>query len=507
MKSVIKFLFSSIFIFIILFFIVLFTLLYFIYYYKNYFLYLYLLFLFFNLILIVYILNKKQDPGYHISWLTLILSFPGIGFLIYVFLHLPLTSTKTKIKLNELRKQSIINLKSDEVTLNNIKNDSNSKFINYMYNCGNFPIYQHTESYYFENGINFWKDLIGELRNAKKSIFLEFFIIEKGIMWDQILDILKEKVKEKVEVRILYDGMCSTFLLPSYYHNKLKKLGIKCQVFAPIKNIISTYHNHRDHRKLCIIDGNIAYTGGINLSDDYINLTNKFGNWKDSAIKIKGVGVKTFMCSFLEMWNLSLKQSENFSKYLSDYSKDNKQSGYVLPYVDQPFSKERIGKNVYLDIINNAKDYIHIITPYLVLDNELLNQLVYAAKKKIKIQIIMPHIPDKKLVYYLGRSYYYELIDAGIDIYEYLPGFTHAKIITSDLEKAIVGSTNLDYRSLYLQYESNIYFYKNKIIFNIEDDFKKTKNKCKKITKKDIEKFPLYQKLIGKILRLFAPLL
>ena len=503
MKKIVKIFCSNIFLFVLLFAIMLFFLFHFIYDFKNYFLFIYLFFLVLNFIFVIYILNKRQDPGYHISWLILILSFPGIGLFIYLFLNFPLITNQTKKKLKILKQQT----KQYLISENPIKDDSDSPYINYMYHYGSFPIYQNTTTTYFNDGTIFFNDLIRELRKAKKTIFLEFYIIKNSYMWNQILAVLKEKVKENVEVRVLYDGMCSICLLPNNYPKKLRKLGIKCQIFSPIINIISTYQNHRDHRKLCIIDGMIAYTGGINLGDEYIHIKNRYGYWKDSAIKIKGEAVKTFTCTFLEMWNLSSKQIENFSKYLPNIYTNRREEGYVLPYVDDPFSHERISKNTYLHIIHTSKKYIHIITPYLVLDNELLNQLTYAAKRGIHIQIIMPHIPDKKFVYYLGRSYYEELLMAGIEIYEYLPGFTHAKILTSDSEKAVVGSTNLDYRSLYLQYESNIYLYQNPVITKIEEDFQNTKKECQKITIEDIKHYSIIKRLIGKILRLFSPLL
>ena len=424
-----------------------------------------------------------------------------------MFLNLPLTTIKTRNKLNKLRVKSKKLLRQDGKVFKNLEDDDQFSFINYMYKYGNYPIYDNSKATYFPDGKLFLDDLLIELKKAKKTIFLEFFIIEKGVMWDQILEILKSKVNEKVEVRVLYDGMCSLCLLPSYYPKKLEKMGIKCKVYSPIKNIISTYQNHRDHRKICIIDGNVLYTGGINIGDNYIHVKNDYGYWKDAAVKLTGESVKTYLCTFLEMWNLTEKDNENFSKYFSNYSTTKKESGYILPFVDQPFSKERITKNTYLNVINTATKYIHIITPYLVLDTELLNQFIYAAKRGIEIQIIMPNIPDKKSVYYLGRSYYQELIESGIEIYEYLPGFTHAKVVVSDSNKAVVGSTNLDYRSLYLQYESNIYFYKNDIVSDIENDFQKTKSECKKITISELKGTSLIKKIIGKILRLFAPLL
>ena len=306
MKIILKIVFSNLFLIFLLITITIFLFCRYIYYLREYFIYLFLFFQLLNFILIIYILNKRQDPAYHISWLTLVLLFPGVGLLIYLFLNLPLTTIKTKDKLIKLRKETIKYLKQNNSITSNLE-DNEKIFINYMYNYGNFPIYNDNKSEYFSDGISFFEDFLEEIRKAKKTIFLEFYLIEKGIMWDRLLEILKEKVKEKVEVRILYDGMCSICLLPSYYPKKLNKMGIKCKIYSPIKNIISTYQNHRDHRKISIIDGKIAYIGGINIGDNYIHVKNKYGYWKDSAVKIKGESVKTFIYTYLEMCNLNEK--------------------------------------------------------------------------------------------------------------------------------------------------------------------------------------------------------
>ena len=285
----------------------------------------------------------------------------------------------------------------------------------------------------------------------------------------------------------------------------LKEDGIQAKVFSPIKAIISTHQNNRDHRKIVVIDGKVAYTGGVNLGDEYINKKIRFGKWKDTAIKITGNSVNSFTTMFLEMWNIDSKNNEDYLPYI--VSQEEKGKGYVMPYSDNPLDNELVGKTIYMDILNNAKKYVYIMTPYLILDDELLNTIKYTAKRGVEIRIIMPHIPDKKIVYCLGRSYYEELLKANIKIYEYEPGFSHGKMFISDDDKAVVGTINLDYRSLYLHFECGCYIYQNEVIKDIKADFDKTFIDSIIIDKQNIRKYGLFKKIIGIILRFFAPLM
>ena len=278
----------------------------------------------------------------------------------------------------------------------------------------------------------------------------------------------------------------------------------------PIKPVVSTHQNNRDHRKICVIDGRVAYTGGVNLADEYINQKERFGVWKDNAVKIEGEAVDNFTIMFLEMWNVdSTSGYEKYGKYLG-YSREVselKMDGYVIPFGDSPLDNQAIGENIYLDILNQAKKYVHIMTPYLVLDYSLMSALIHAAQRGVDVVIMMPHIPDKKLIYYLGRSYYADLIQNGVKIYEYTPGFVHAKMMVSDDEKAVVGSINLDYRSLYLHFECACLFYQTKAISHMENDFQETLKQCQKIQLSDVFHYPLWKRAVGRVLRFFSPLL
>ena len=350
-----------------------------------------------------------------------------------------------------------------------------------------------------------------ELEKAKRFIFMEYFIVERGEMWDSILEILERKVQDGVEVRFMYDGMCCLVLLPYSYPRELRTKGLKAKMFAPIRPALSTYQNNRDHRKILVIDGHTAFTGGINLADEYINRKVRFGHWKDTGIMVKGDAVTSFTMMFLQMWNITEKEPEDYGRYLRDpeffYPPELSMEGFVIPYGDSPLDQETVGELVYLDIINTARNYVHIMTPYLILNYELVQALQFAAKRGVETIIIMPHIPDKEYAFLLAKAHYEELIRAGVQIYEYTPGFVHAKVFTSDDEKAVVGTINMDYRSLYLHFECAAYIYRNEVIKDVERDFKETLAKSQVITLEECRHYPWYKKFAGRVLRLFAPLM
>lgn len=460
---------------------------------------------FFSLIVVAYILICKENTNYKIAWILLVLGFPGVGALVYLFFQLQLGPKLINKKITENKKESLKYLYQNENVLDNIKDKHVKSLVHYMNNYARYPMYYSGKVDYFPFGENKFEDLKKELEKAEKFIFLEYFIIAKGYVLDSIIDILKRKVKEGVEVRILYDGTCPFNGIPYDYPSILAESGIKAKMFSPVKAIISTYQNNRDHRKIAIIDGRVAYTGGINLGDEYINKKIRFGTWKDTAIKIEGEAVNSFTTMFLEMWNVDSKENEDYLPYI--VSNIKLESGYVMPYGDNPLDSEAVGRTVYMNILNTAKDYVYIMTPYLILDDELLNTIKYTAKRGVEVKIIMPHIPDKKMVYYLGRSYYEELLKANVKIYEYEPGFVHGKMFISDDDKAVVGTINLDYRSLYLHFECGCYIYQNEVIRQIKNDFDKTLEDSIIIDKDNIHKFGVFKKIIGIFLRFFAPLM
>lgn len=483
-----------------------------IYFFSEYIVWLFGGFTTLSLLVVIYILNKNQNPSYKIAWIIPILALPVLGVLLYLFVHTQVGVKAIHRQLKEERKVTRKFLLQDREVYRQLEKSDRlfTGSVHYVNQVLDFPIYYATDTEYFPFGQDQYENLLKELKAAKKFIFLEYFIIERGRMWDSILEILKEKVKENVEVRVLYDGMCSIMLLPHDYPKELAEFGILCKEFMPIKPLISTHQNNRDHRKICVIDGRVAYTGGVNLADEYINQKPRFGVWKDTAIKIKGEAVDSFTIMFLEMWNVnSFSKREDYGKYLGHSREvtDLNMDGYVMPFGDSPLDSHAVGESIYLDILNQAKHYVHIVTPYLVLDYMMVSTLIHTAQRGVEVIIIMPHIPDKKLVYYLGRSYYADLIQNGVKIYEYTPGFVHAKMMISDDEKAVVGTINLDYRSLYLHFECACLLYRGKVIGKIETDFQKTLDDSQLIQLQDVRRYPLYKRVIGRILRFFAPLL
>ncbi|MEG0110561.1 MAG: phospholipase D-like domain-containing protein, partial [Oscillospiraceae bacterium] len=282
---------------------------------------------------------------------------------------------------------------------------------------------------------------------------MEFFFIEDGIMWDKTLELLTSKAAQGVDVRIIYDSFGCIVTLPDRYEDKLRKLGIKCEIFNPLRFSVrpSDYSmlNHRDHRKITVIDGEVGFTGGVNFADEYINATNPYGKWKDTALMLKGPGVYSLTVTFLKMWDFITKSQTKYTQYIPTTSFEA--DGYVQPYCDSPIDNETVSEYTYLNVLQRAQDYVYIATPYLVIDNEMLTALCLAAKSGIDVRLITPGVPDKWYVYYVTQSYYPALIKAGVRIFEYQPGFIHAKMYVSDDKVAIVGSANMDYRSLYLQ--------------------------------------------------------
>lgn len=459
--------------------------------------------------IVIWILNAKQNPAFKIAWIIPVLVFPFFGATMYLFLKTQQTPRKINKKIKKLEQEMKPYLEQDDEILKAVEKESRRVYnlAKYMNNTGSFPVYNNTDVEYFPIGESKYKKLIDELKKAEKYIFMEYFIIEKSKMWNSILEILDQKVKEGVEVRVMYDGMCSIKMLPWNFPEKLKEKGIKCKIFSPIVPVISTCQNNRDHRKIVVIDGKIAFTGGINIGDEYINEYDRFGHWKDTSIMLKGDSVKTFVMLFLQMWNIDEKKSDDYSKYIKIQNEINDVSSFVIPYGENPYDEYNIAEQVYMDMINTAKKYIHIMTPYLILDNEMITALKYAAKRGVETIIIMPHIPDKVYAYLLARTYYEELIESGVKIYEYTPGFVHAKVVITDDEEAVVGTINMDYRSLYLNFECATYMYKNKVIQDIENDFKITLEECQIITLEDQKKYSILKKIAGQVLRLFAPLM
>lgn len=462
-----------------------------------------------GLLVIIYIINEKSNPGFKLCWILFITVIPVVGLFMFLYMKVQIETRFLRKRLFELDKQTKPYMSQDNDVVEELRQakPANANLAHYLGNTLSYPVYRNTEVVYFPSGETKFEELKKQLSKAKKYIFLEYFIIDEGRMWNEVLCILKAKIQEGVEVRFMYDGMCNV-LLPYNFQKKLKQCGIKCKLYSPLRPVLSTYQNNRDHRKICVVDGKVAFTGGVNLADEYINEKERFGHWKDTAVMLTGEAVQSFTMIFLQMWNIGEKDTEDYGAYLT--KKDpiiKKEQGFVLPYADSPFDSENIGQNVYFHILNHAKKYVHIMTPYLILDNETITTLTYAAKCGIEVVIIMPHIPDKWYAFALAHTYYEELMDAGVQIYEYTPGFVHAKVLVSDDDTAVVGTVNLDYRSFYHHFECGAFIYANPVVRDVEQDFEETLAKCQKMTKEDLKSRSIWEKMCGKVLRLIAPLM
>ena len=350
-------------------------------------------------------------------------------------------------------------------------------------------------------------DMLAVLEKAEHYIFLEYFIVSEGKMWDRILEVLKQKAAQGVDVRVIYDDMGCLARLPAGYHSWLEKEGIKCMAFNPVVPLISLVMNHRDHRKIMVVDGHTAFTGGINLADEYINVKARFGYWKDTGIRLKGEAVWSFTVMFLEMWNAYRNEDDDIQKYRPSvwHPDPFTGEGIVCPYTDTPLDGEPLAENIYLDILNQAQKYVYIFTPYLILDDVMRNTLCHAAARGVDVRIVTPGIPDKKVVFRLTRSNYAMLLKAGVRIYEYTPGFIHAKSYICDDEFGVVGSVNMDYRSLYLHFECAALLYQTEALTELKRDVLDTIGQSREIMLEDCKK-GFFGELFDSVLRVFAPL-
>lgn len=463
-------------------------------------------------LLVILIISSNGRAEFEFAWVIMICVLPIFGVLLYLFVLL----NPGGIGLEKRLKRRIMETRDYLVTAPTVQEKLNGskkeirQIAAYLQNTGGFPAYQNTELTYYPLGEDKYQDLLAELTKAEKFIFIEYFIIDEGIVWDSILEILKEKAEQGVEVRVMYDGTCTVALLPYNYPKKLNSCGIKAKVFAPIKPLLSTQQNFRDHRKILVIDGKTAFTGGVNLADEYMNLRELYGHWKDTAIKLTGDAVRTLTVLFLRNWNMSEKGTENYDAYLNEPpAKKDKQNtdGFVIPYGDEPTNHEDVAEDVYRYLINGAKDYVHIMSPYFIVDSEMLSAITFAAKRGVDVKLLLPHIPDKKVPFMMAHTYYRTLLGAGVEIYEYTPGFVHAKVMVSDNRKAVVGSINMDYRSLYHHFECGVLMYKQPVIQKIEQDYENTLKISQRITLADYEKISLFSRFMGRVFRLVEPLL
>lgn len=484
-------------------------------YFRDKFAYFYAVCVLLSLAATIHILNNtSSNPAYKIAWLIPILSFPIFGGLLYLLFGKYRMTRREKSASHAVQRQIAAVMETSALqqrtALDILEQQSPDAALHarYLFRASGAPPCGHTQTAYFSIGEAMYAAMLRELESAESFIFLEYFIVDSGVMWDGILEILERKARQGVEVRILYDDLGCLFTLPRHYDRILREKGLRVCVFNPFNSILSPRFNSRDHRKICIIDGKASFTGGVNLADEYINVYEKHGHWKDTGILLRGEAVWSMTVQYLALWDFSTGDTDVFSRYAPPeaWARQLPHDGFVLPYTDIPLDEEQVGETAYLNLINRAREYVYITTPYLVIDNETITALSTAAKSGIDVRIITPHVPDKKMVFFLTRSYYEPLLKAGVRIYEYTPGFIHAKTMVSDDVYAIVGTINLDYRSLYLHLEDAVWMYRSNAVKDVKYDFLNTLSVSQEIHLADLGRLGWLKKLWLGILHAFAPL-
>ena len=459
-----------------------------------------------SILIILNIIKNSKRITNEIPIILLITITPVAGTLIYIALSSNMLKSKTLISIYKSEKNSKKYYRVNEKITNEL-NEKKLDKLKYFNNYLGYPVSKNNLITYYEIGEKFYFEYIKELKKAKKFIFIEYFIInQKGIMWNSILNILKEKVQEGVDVRVMYDDMGSVFLLPKNYKKELESYGIKCVVFNELKSFKGIFMNNRDHRKITVIDGKTAFTGGVNLSDEYININSPYGHWKDNAIKLIGDSVFNLTVLFLTNWNAFIKEDIDYNVFKYDFKDEIKENGYIVPFACSPVNTIDLeGEDAYLNIINQAKEYVYIMTPYLIIDTNMLNALLLAHKRGVDVKIVIPGIPDKKIVYTLTESYVKNLVDEGVSVLTYTKGFVHSKVFVCDDNVSVVGTINMDYRSLYLHFENGIYMEETLEIEKIKKDVLDTIKVSHEVTKEEVN-YKLIKRVWQSVLRLFAPL-
>ena len=460
-------------------------------------------------ILAIRILNEKQNASFKMAWLIPVLIFPVFGALFYVFVQLQLETKIMAKRLSDINARTRSYLEQDEGVVKRLekKNVANANLCRFLYERGGFPTYEKTHFCYFPLGDDFFAELLPELKKAQRFIFLEYFIIAEGIMWNSVLDILKDKVKEGLDVRLIYDDAGCITTLPPRYFETLRRYGIKAKLFNPIEPHLALQMNNRDHRKIVVIDGEVAFTGGVNLADEYINRYERFGHWKDMAVMIKGEAVQTFTVSFLQFWNFDEEEKSDPMNFIADVPKQYGDSGYVIPFCDSPTDEDYVGQQTHINMINSACRCLYSSKPYLVIDQETKMALILAAKNGVDVRILVPHIPDKKTVFEVTRSNYERLIESGVRIYEYTPGFVHGKVMLADDQSAVVGTVNMDYRSYYLHYECGVWMYRTSCLKDIRRDFEETFAVSHEVTLEECRDISIIRRFIRAFLNIVSPVM
>lgn len=456
-------------------------------------------------LLVLFIIIKRDETAYKILWLLVILTVPVAGALLYLLFGNRRTARPLRKRLRRVQEAGQpAPLPCGGTPFEGEKRMEQT--VRWLEHKTGYPLMRAEDVRYYPLGDAMYPDMLTDLRAAKKTIYLEYFIIEPGEMWQSIVDILAQKVRDGLDVRVMYDdlGSISTFNFSNAL--ALEKLGIRCVTFNPLLALKGTA-NYRDHRKMLIVDDAVAYSGGVNLADRYINREHPYGHWKDTGFRLTGAPVRSFTHMFLTFWNaFSLQKEEPMPMPpAAAAAEPAAQDGWVLSYYDSPLNSEATSNRLYIDLLSQATDYAWFFTPYLMLGDDLLDAMLAAAQRGVDVRIIMPGIPDKKLIFRMSRSFYQVLLTGGVKIYEYTPGFVHAKSLVCDDRAATVGTVNLDYRSLFLHFENNSLFYRGSIVARVKEDFLATQSQCRAVEACDMKRYSR-RWIVDGVLRIFAPL-
>lgn len=460
-------------------------------------------------ILALHVYSRHMNSAYKLSWIILILVLPVLGISMYALFGSQISHVWIRRYKNRLDDVTAMYVSEDETALDALRayDSGLANQCQYIQKQIGYPLYQNTDVTFHNDTAAALADLKQELEKAESFIFMEYHAIEDSTSWASVEAILKEKAASGVEVRVLYDDVGSIFFVGKTFKKRLLREGIQCRVFNPIFPLLNAFMNNRDHRKIVVIDGKVGFTGGYNMADRYFNINSPYGYWKDTGIKLVGDGVKSLTAQFLEMWNATRDTKENQSRFFPAIAYTAKEQGFVQPYADTPLDSETVGENVYLNLIKNAKRYVYITTPYLIIDDEMGRELTMAAQRGVDIRIVTPGTPDKAMAYQATRSHYARLVAYGVRIYEYSPGFMHAKQFVSDDLVATVGTINLDFRSLYLHFENGCWFSNCSAVQAVKEDFETLFEVSEEVTSNYSGKRSLTLRLGECVLRLLSPMM
>jgi len=464
------------------------------------------------LVVILVIYSQNKTPSVKIPWIILTLTFPVLGLVLYALIGMDRSTRKMRQRYQQIDEKLLPLLHQDEGVFHELEQSDKTvaNISRYLIHYSGYPIYKNTDVVYHDEATDALECLLKELEKAESFIFMEYHAIEDGESFHRVEEILKRKVAQGVEVRLFYDDMGSIWFISTDFARKMRSQGIKCRVFNPFAPGLNMFLNNRDHRKITVIDGKVAFTGGYNLANEYFGITHPYGHWKDTGVMITGEAVRSMTVTFLEMWNAAKDNDLDdmyYEQYLPQIPYISENQGFVQPYADNPIDHEHVGEEVYMSIAERATDYLYFMTPYLIITDEMSHVLSLAAKRGVDVRIVTPGIPDKKITYTVTRSYYNSLARNGVRIFEYTPGFCHGKMCVSDDDMATCGTINLDFRSLYYHFENGCMFYKCKTVEEIQTDFENVFPQCREVTEKYRSGLSVPMRIAQLLLRIISPLL